>query len=75
MCIVAVCGVNGLQLVILKVQYIKKIQNKTKLSRSIKESIERAFKDKNTANQETKMYEIDDDSGKGQEKQVKMKRG
>tara|TARA_B110000008_G_scaffold134441_1_gene136499 strand:+ start:194 stop:1204 length:1011 start_codon:yes stop_codon:yes gene_type:complete len=44
------------------------------MSGSIKESFERAFKDKNTANKKAEKYESDDDSGKEQEKQVEMKR-
>ena len=44
------------------------------MSGSIKESFERAFKDKNTVNKKAEKYESDDDSGKEHEKQVEMKR-
>ena len=44
------------------------------MSGSIKESFERAFKDKNTVNKKAESYESDDDSGKEHEKQVEMKR-
>ena len=44
------------------------------MSGSIRESFERAFKDKNTANTVVKDYESDEDSEKEQAKQVERKR-
>ena len=41
---------------------------------TIKESFERAFKEKNTVNRDTKQYESDEDSGKEHEKQLAKKR-
>jgi hypothetical protein len=41
---------------------------------TIKESFERAFKEKNTVNRDTQQYESDEDSGKEHEKQLAKKR-
>ena len=41
---------------------------------TIRESFERAFKEKNTANTVSKTYESDEDSGKEQEKMIERKR-
>ena len=42
----------------------------SKMAGTIRESFERAFKEKNTANTVSKNYESDEDSGKEHEKEI-----